>query len=109
MMVTTTKKSKFAGEGAKEVLTKTGFWSNELRITEDNLERIAEKIGGEIRQAWLYGEWVNVAITFTQTFRIGKAQPEHNTKTVFIGEYLVENQMAGFIHVLRESLDKEPN
>lgn len=112
-MVTTAKKSKFAGEGSKSVMKKNNAnqdtWYNELLIHEENLERIADKIGGEIREAWLYGEWVKVAIRFTQTYRIGRGEPKHSTKTVFLGEYLEENQRTGFIHVLRESLDKEPN
>lgn len=111
-MPTQMKKSKFAGEGAKEILAHSNLtqdtWYNEIQLTADNIERISEKLGGEIREAWLYGEWVKVAITFSQIYSINH-RLETSIKTVFIGEYLEENQKTRFIHILRNSLDKEPN
>lgn len=101
-MSTQMKKSKLAGEGAKEILSHSNLtqdtWYNELQLTADNIERIAEKLGGEVREAWLYGEWVKVAITFSQIYSINH-RLETSVKTVFIGEYLEENQRTRFIHI----------
>lgn len=76
---------------------------NEIRLSPENIQVLSERLGGEIRRAWLYGEWVDVAITFTQHYHLRQG-PEHNTKTVFLGEYLEENFNSGWIHVQRESL-----
>lgn len=107
------KKSKFSNESPKSVKQRRNLvdnWYNEIRLDQDNIERIADILGGELRQAWVYGEWVNVAIKFTQTWRMsGRGVEQHSTKHVFLGEYLEENQRTGFVHVLRESLDKDGN